>query len=43
MYGDSDAMWDGVHWDGNRASFVALRETDEDERETGFSSTNERA
>ena len=29
MYRDSEAMWDGVHWDGQRASVFALRETDE--------------
>jgi hypothetical protein len=29
MYGDSEQMWDGVHWDRHRAGFFALRETDE--------------
>jgi hypothetical protein len=29
MYRDSEQMWDGVQWDGHRASFFALRETDE--------------
>ena len=29
MYRDSEGMWDGIDWDGHRASFFALRETDE--------------
>jgi hypothetical protein len=29
MYRDSEGVWDGIHWDGKRASFFALRETDE--------------
>jgi len=29
MYRDSEATWDGVHWDGHRASFFALCETNE--------------
>ena len=29
MYRDSEGVWDGVDWDGKRASFFALRETDE--------------
>jgi hypothetical protein len=29
MYRDSEQTWDGMHWDGSRASFFALRETDE--------------
>ena len=31
MYRDSEGIWDGVHWDGNQATFFALRETDEKE------------
>ena len=30
MYRDSEGVWDGVDWDGQRASFFALRETDEE-------------
>jgi len=26
---DSESIWDGVDWDGQRASFFALRETEE--------------
>ena len=29
MYRDSLGIWDGVQWDGRRASFFALQETDE--------------
>ncbi len=29
MYRDSEEMWDGIQWDGKRASFFALRETEE--------------
>src|SRR5215831_6593545 len=29
MYRDSLGVWDGVHWDGQRASFFAIQETDE--------------
>ena len=29
MYRDSEGVWDGVNWDGQRASFFALQETDE--------------
>ena len=29
MYRDEQGIWDGVNWDGLRASFFALRETDE--------------
>ena len=29
MYRDSDGFWDGVAWDGQHASFFALRESDE--------------
>jgi hypothetical protein len=29
MYRDSEGVWDGIHWDGQRAAFFALRETDE--------------
>ena len=29
MYRDSEQTWDGVHWGGHRASFFALRETNE--------------
>jgi len=29
LYCDSEGIWDGIHWDGKRASFFALRETDE--------------
>jgi hypothetical protein len=30
MYRDSEGMWDGIQWDGKRASFFALRETVEE-------------
>jgi hypothetical protein len=30
MYCDEQGIWDGVRWDGQSASFFALRETDED-------------
>ncbi len=26
MYRDSERIWDGINWDGKRASFFALRE-----------------
>jgi len=29
MYRDSEGIWDGVHWDGNQATFLYLGETDE--------------
>jgi hypothetical protein len=29
MYRDSEGIWDGVQWDGRRASFFALQETKE--------------
>src|SRR6266446_9357915 len=29
MYRDSEGIWDGIDWDGKRASFFALRETEE--------------
>jgi hypothetical protein len=29
MYRDSEGVWDGVDWDGKRACFFALGETDE--------------
>jgi hypothetical protein len=29
MYRDEQGIWDGVNWDGLRASFIALREKDE--------------
>jgi hypothetical protein len=29
MYRDSDGLWDGIRWDGQRAAFFALRETEE--------------
>jgi len=29
MYRDSESIWDGVDWDGQRASFFALREIEE--------------
>jgi hypothetical protein len=29
MYRDSEGIWDGVQWDGRRASFFALQETEE--------------
>jgi hypothetical protein len=29
MYRDSRGVWDGVHWDGQRASFFPLQEKDE--------------
>src|SRR5262245_20065017 len=30
MYRDSERIWDGVHWDGNEATFLYLGETDEE-------------
>ena len=30
MYRDSEHIWDGIQWDGQRVSFFALRETDEE-------------
>jgi hypothetical protein len=30
MYRDSEGVWDGVDWDGKRASFFALREMTEE-------------
>ena len=36
MYRDSEGVWDGVDWDGQRASFFALRETDEGRHGRGF-------
>jgi len=29
MYRDSEGIWDGINWDGKRASFFALREIEE--------------
>lgn len=29
MYRDSEGYWDGVKWDGEHATFFALRETSE--------------
>ncbi len=29
MYRDYEGVWDGIHWDGEHASFFALRETEE--------------
>ena len=29
MYRDSEEIWDGINWDGERASFFALREAEE--------------
>ena len=29
MYCDSEGVWDGINWDGEHASFFALRETEE--------------
>jgi hypothetical protein len=29
MYRDSEHIWDGIDWDGKRASFFALREIEE--------------
>jgi hypothetical protein len=29
MYRDSEGVWDGINWDGEHASFFALRETEE--------------
>ena len=29
MYWDSDGYWNGVEWDGEHATFFAIRETDE--------------
>ena len=29
IYRDSEGIWDGITWDGKRASFFALRETEE--------------
>jgi hypothetical protein len=29
MYKDSDGYWDGIRWDGQHATFFALRETSE--------------
>jgi len=29
MYRDEHGVWNGVRWNGQRASFFALRETDE--------------
>ena len=29
MYRDSQGMWDGIQWDGKRALFFPIRETDE--------------
>jgi hypothetical protein len=29
IYRDSLGLWDGVHWDGEQASFFAFQETDE--------------
>jgi hypothetical protein len=29
MYRDSQGIWDGMAWDGQHASFFALRETEE--------------
>jgi hypothetical protein len=29
MYQDSEGVWDGIHWDGEHASFFALREIEE--------------
>ena len=28
MYRDSEGIWDGVHWDGNQATFLYLGETE---------------
>jgi hypothetical protein len=30
MYRDSEGVWDGIKWDGGRALFFALRETEEE-------------
>ena len=30
MYRDEHGVWDGVRWDGQTASFFAIRETDEE-------------
>jgi hypothetical protein len=29
MYRDSEGIWDGINWNGERALFFALRETEE--------------
>ena len=29
MYRDSEGVWDGIHWDGEHASFFSLREIEE--------------
>src|SRR5215510_4772631 len=29
MYRDAEGYWDGVEWDGESATFFAIRETDE--------------
>jgi hypothetical protein len=29
MYRDSEGIWDGIQWGGQRASFFALRQTEE--------------
>jgi len=29
MYRDSEGIWDGIAWDGQHASFFALRESEE--------------
>jgi len=37
MYRDSEGVWDGINWDGEHASFFALRETEEERARTKLS------
>jgi hypothetical protein len=36
MYRDSERIWDGINWDGKRASFFALREIEEGQARKGL-------